>query len=88
MSLIGPRPEPSFYSPIFEERIPLYRYRRVIPPGITGWSQVHQGYTADVASTRRKLEFDLYYILNISPLIDLQIILRTFLVMITGRNAR
>ncbi|MDB5032917.1 MAG: glycosyl transferase [Chlorobi bacterium] len=88
MSLIGPRPEPAIFSEVFEENIPLYQYRRVIAPGITGWSQVNQGYTADIESTRLKLEYDLYYILNLSPWLDLQIFFKTIYSMVTGQNAR
>jgi len=88
MSLIGPRPEPASFSEIFEKNIPLYHYRRVIPPGITGWSQVHQGYTADIETTRIKLEYDLYYIMHISPWLDLKIVLKTAYAMLTGHNAR
>jgi lipopolysaccharide/colanic/teichoic acid biosynthesis glycosyltransferase len=88
MSLIGPRPEPASFSEIFEKNIPLYHYRRVIAPGITGWSQVHQGYTADIETTRIKLEYDLYYIMHISPWIDMKIVMKTVYAMLTGHNAR
>lgn len=88
MSLIGPRPEPGFTSRHMEEQIPFYTYRRKVLPGITGLAQVHLGHTNDVAGERIKLEYDLYYIRNISPALDAYIFLRTFYIMVTGKGAR
>lgn len=88
MSLIGPRPEPAALSELFERNIPLYRYRRMIRPGITGWAQVKHGYAADIDATRIKLEDDLYYILNLSFDLDLAIVVRTIRAIARGYGAR
>jgi lipopolysaccharide/colanic/teichoic acid biosynthesis glycosyltransferase len=86
MSFIGPRPErPEFVSQL-EAAIPYYGWRHLVPPGLTGWAQIHYPYGASVDDARRKLEFDLYYIRHRSPLLDLSILLRT--VTAVGRGAR
>lgn len=88
MSLIGPRPEQPGFVEVFEREIPLYAHRHRVPPGITGWAQVRQGYAFDVDSTRTKLCFDLYYVKHCSPALDAQIVLRTVWTMLTGFGAR
>jgi len=88
MSLIGPRPEPLFLSEEIEKKIPNYSYRRLIAPGITGLAQVELGYTEDIESVSDKLAYDLYYILNLSFLIDLFILLKTVSVVISGKGSR
>ncbi|HVZ38974.1 MAG TPA: sugar transferase [Candidatus Kapabacteria bacterium] len=88
MSLIGPRPEPAELTETYERLIPLYHYRRIIRPGITGWAQVHSGYTFDLETTRERLQDDLFYILNISFTLDMEILLKTVRTVITGFGAR
>jgi lipopolysaccharide/colanic/teichoic acid biosynthesis glycosyltransferase len=88
MSLIGPRPEQSVFVERFEREIPFYAYRHVVKPGITGWAQVMQGYTADSETTRIKIEHDFYYIKHFSLWVDLLIVLRTLRVILTGFGAR
>ncbi|MBO8140925.1 MAG: sugar transferase [Firmicutes bacterium] len=88
MSLIGPRPEQVPFVREFEEKIPFYRWRHRVKPGITGWAQVNQGYAAGVQDTMEKLEYDLYYIKHASIWLDLAIIVRTIRVMLTGHGAR
>ena len=88
MSLIGPRPEPAALSRLFERNIPLYKYRRLLRPGITGWAQVKNGYAADIDATRINLEDDLYYILNLSLELDLKILARTVRTVVFGYGAR
>lgn len=87
MSLIGPRPEQPAFVTRFEERVPYYSYRHIIRPGITGWAQVSHGYTTDTESTREKVEHDLYYIKNLSPGLDLLILMRTIKTVVTGFGA-
>ena len=77
MSLIGPRPERPEFVATFSEEIPFYDKRHLIKPGITGWAQVHEGYGASLEDTIRKLERDLYYVLNQSLGVDLRIMLAT-----------
>jgi lipopolysaccharide/colanic/teichoic acid biosynthesis glycosyltransferase len=77
MSLIGPRPERPEFVATFSDAIPFYDKRHLIKPGITGWAQVHEGYSATVEDTIRKLERDLYCVLNQSLGVDLRIVLAT-----------
>jgi lipopolysaccharide/colanic/teichoic acid biosynthesis glycosyltransferase len=88
MSLIGPRPEWDLLAERYVEEIPAYAYRHLVRPGITGWAQVRAGYAADLSETRVKLAYDLFYLKYFSPALDLQILLRTALTVITGRGAR
>jgi len=88
MSLVGPRPErPSFVEQLTAE-IPFYAIRHSVKPGVTGWAQVRYSYGASLAESRRKLQFDLYYVKNHSLLLDLQIIMETVRVVVFGEGAR
>lgn len=87
MSLIGPRPERSFYIKSIQEELPEFSLRLKAKPGITGLAQVESGYANSVALMKRKLEYDLRYISSFSLLKEAQIILKTFSVIITGKGA-
>ena len=88
MSIIGPRPEQLEFVTRFARDIPYYGFRHTVHPGITGWAQTMHGYAADEGQTRRKLEYDFFYIKNISPWLDLVIFCRTFKVLIAGTGVR
>lgn len=88
MALIGPRPEQATFVEEFEKKIPLYSYRHIVKPGITGWAQVTHGYAADEDETREKLAHDFYYVKNFSLWLDLDIIFKTIKTMLTGFGAR
>ena len=88
MSVIGPRPEQFEFVKRFSEDIPFYGFRHTVQPGITGWAQIMHGYAANEGQTRRKLEFDFFYIKNISAWLDLIIFFHTFKVLIMGKGAR
>jgi lipopolysaccharide/colanic/teichoic acid biosynthesis glycosyltransferase len=88
MSLIGPRPEAEVLSKWYEQEIPFYRYRHTVLPGVTGWAQISQGHVTDVKDVTSKLHYDFYYIKNISPWMDIMIVVRTIMIMITGHGAR
>jgi exopolysaccharide biosynthesis polyprenyl glycosylphosphotransferase len=88
MSLIGPRPEQQAMVDQLSAEIPLYDFRHAVRPGITGWAQVMQGYADDVKSTDTKLSFDLFYIKNISLMMDIVIFFRTIRTILTGFGAR
>ena len=77
MSFVGPRPERPHFVAELQETIPYYSQRLVIKPGITGWAQVRYGYGATVEDAIEKLQFDLYYIKNMSFFLDMLIILST-----------
>jgi len=87
-ALVGPRAEQVAFADQFESLIPFYRYRHLVRPGITGWAQVHSGYADDVTDTIEKLTYDLYYVRHMSPWLDLSIIMRTVLTVLTGRGAQ
>lgn len=78
MTLIGPRPELPELNQDVVEAIPQFRFRYCVKPGLTGWAQINAPYGASLSGARQKLEFDLFYIKNMSLMLDLQIILRTF----------
>ena len=75
MSLVGPRPELPYFVEQFKETIPMYMVKHQVKPGITGWAQVN-GYRGDTSISRR-IELDLWYIANWSPLLDLKILFMT-----------
>ena len=88
MSVVGPRPEWTLLSDSYTERLPVYAYRHLVRPGITGWAQVKGGYAADLAETRAKVGYDLFYIKNLSFSLDVQILVRTIWTLLSGRGAR
>jgi len=88
MSFVGPRPEREFFIKQLEEIIPYYGQRFSVKPGITGWAQVSYGYGASVEDAVEKLNYDLFYIKNMSIFIDLMIILRTVKIVLFGKGAR
>ncbi len=82
MSLVGPRPEQVHIVEQLKDQIPFYNERHIVKPGLTGWSQLHI-YANDLASTKQKLEYDLYYIKHRGILLDIEIVLRTAFHMIS-----
>ncbi len=86
MSLVGPRPERPEFIATLETRIPFYRARLVVKPGLTGWAQVSYRYAATEEDTATKLEYDLYYIKHQSMWFDCQILARTIEVMLTFKG--
>lgn len=95
MSLIGPRPErPEFVSDFIGNpdkkgsAISFYRERLAVKPGITGWAQVKYPYAASYEESVTKLEYDLYYIKNMSFTLDIAIVLKTIKVVLFGRGAK
>jgi exopolysaccharide biosynthesis polyprenyl glycosylphosphotransferase len=88
MSLVGPRPEREFFVKELEKRIPYYAVRFTVKPGITGWAQVSYRYGASEEDTVEKLNYDLFYIKNLSFVIDLLVILRTVKIVLFGKGAR
>jgi lipopolysaccharide/colanic/teichoic acid biosynthesis glycosyltransferase len=89
MSWIGPRPEPKSMSYQRQSKIPFYSYRYIVRPGITGWAQVNQGYVDDNPDVvKYKLDFDFYYIKNLSLWLDMVIVLKTIGIIVTGFGSR
>jgi exopolysaccharide biosynthesis polyprenyl glycosylphosphotransferase len=77
ISLVGPRAEQPKLVAEYQKKIPFYRARLLVKPGLTGWAQINYGYVASVKETFVKLEYDLYYIKHRSLGMDINIILRT-----------
>ncbi len=88
MSLVGPRPEREPFVRELIERFPLYEQRLVVRPGITGWAQVRGSYASSFEESNEKLRHDLYYIKNLSILLDLSILASTIRTVLVGKGAR
>ena len=84
MSFVGPRPERPCFVDQLREQIPFYDERHSVRPGITGWAQVEYTYTSSIEDAFRKLEYDLFYLKNLSILFDLAIVFRTVRVVLFG----
>lgn len=88
MSVIGPRPERPVFVQEFSEVIPNYTRRLLVKPGITGLAQVWHRYDETIQDVKKKVRYDLLYIKKMCIWADLNIILRTVRVVITGEGAR
>jgi exopolysaccharide biosynthesis polyprenyl glycosylphosphotransferase len=86
MSMIGPRAEWAKLVADYEREIPCYFFRHLVKPGITGWAQVNYPYGASLEDTRRKLEYDLFYIRHYSFRLDAAIVLKTIHIMLFGKG--
>lgn len=86
MSLVGPRPERPVFVEKLSREIPMYPRRLKVRPGITGWAQVKQTYDETIDDVRKKIQYDLFYIENMSLRMDLKIILSTAYHMLLGRG--
>jgi sugar transferase (PEP-CTERM system associated) len=88
MGFVGPRPErPEFVEGLTKE-LPYYPVRHTIPPGITGWAQVRYKYGNTLEDAKEKLQYDLYYIKNMSLGFDLLIMFQTIKIVMLGRGAQ
>ena len=86
MSFIGPRPERPEFVYELQKQIPFYMERLSVKPGITGWAQVRYRYGASVEDALEKLQYDLYYIKNLSLFLDLLILINTIQVVLFARG--
>ena len=86
MSFVGPRPERAEFVAELTKQIPFYGERHVIKPGLTGWAQVRYAYGASVEDALEKLQYDLYYIKNMSIAMDLFIIFETVKTVLLRRG--
>ncbi|MFH0883834.1 MAG: sugar transferase [bacterium] len=86
MSLVGPRPERRIFVEEFSKKIPFYSRRMNVKPGITGWAQIRRGYDTSLDDVREKLQYDLFYLENMSISLDIKILLNTLWVMITAKG--
>jgi exopolysaccharide biosynthesis polyprenyl glycosylphosphotransferase len=83
LALIGPRAERPEFVATLEKEIPYYYLRHTIRPGFTGWAQIKFRYARTVDDSREKFEYDLYYLKNKHPLLDMGIILKTLQIIFT-----
>jgi sugar transferase (PEP-CTERM system associated) len=88
MSFVGPRPERPEFVEQLNERIPYYRERHSIKPGITGWAQLCYPYGSSEQDATEKLQYDLFYVKNHSLLFYLAILVQTVEVIVWGKGAR
>jgi sugar transferase (PEP-CTERM system associated) len=86
MSFVGPRPERPEFVERLRETIPYYDERHTVRPGITGWAQVCYPYGATEDDALRKLEYDFFYLKNVSILFDIAIVFQTVKIILTGRG--
>jgi lipopolysaccharide/colanic/teichoic acid biosynthesis glycosyltransferase len=82
MAIVGPRPERPEFVRALVEQIPFYPQRHYVRPGITGWAQINYKYGDTIEDTVIKLEYDLYYIKNMSVSLDFYCIVHTIRVML------
>jgi sugar transferase (PEP-CTERM system associated) len=87
MSFVGPRPErPEFVAALTKE-IPFYGQRHILRPGLTGWAQVRYTYGASTEDALQKLQYDLFYIKNLSLALDFFIMVETIKTVLLRRGA-
>jgi sugar transferase (PEP-CTERM system associated) len=88
MSFVGPRPERAVFVSELREQIPYYDERHSVRPGLTGWAQVQYPYGASIEDAYRKLEYDLFYLKNMSIFFDCAIVFQTVRTVLVGKHGR
>ncbi|MFM8569079.1 MAG: sugar transferase [Candidatus Kapaibacterium sp.] len=87
MSVVGPRPEQPKYVEYFSTHIPYYNRRHKVRPGLTGWWQIkYTSYDESLDEIKNRIRFDFYYIENMSLRLDVEIIVRTAVLMFRGHG--
>ena len=86
MHLVGPRAEWVRLSDEYNQKILNYRHRHVVRPGVTGWAQIAYPYGLDSYDAEQKLMYDLYYIKNWTIWLEIEICLKTFLVILDKKG--
>lgn len=85
MSLVGPRPErPEIIDSKLAPSIPYYNLRHLVKPGVTGWAQVTFRYGFSQEDSKEKLQYDLFYVKNRSPWLDILVFFKTVKTVLTG----
>jgi putative colanic acid biosynthesis UDP-glucose lipid carrier transferase len=89
MSLVGPRPHAVLHDEYYGAAIPAYVVRQQVKPGITGWAQVNgsRGATPTIEDMRQRVELDVWYVAHHSVALDLKILARTPMAVLSTRNA-
>jgi sugar transferase (PEP-CTERM system associated) len=87
MSMVGPRPERPHFVQQLAETIPFYQLRHVVKPGLTGWAQINYGYANSFEHTVEKLQYDLFYIKNMSWVLDAMILFETIKTVLVRKGS-
>lgn len=87
MALVGPRPERPNFVRDLSSKVEGYASRLEVKPGLTGLAQIENGYDCTIDSVNDKVRWDLQYIREWSILSDIKIMLRTVVVVFTGKGA-
>ena len=87
MSLIGPRPDAYDHARVYLQAVPGYRARHEVMPGISGLAQTEVGYVDGMEGVRRKVAADLHYVAHATARMDLWIVWRTLVVVLSRRGA-
>jgi len=77
LAFVGPRPEQPHYVEQLENKLPFYRLRHLVRPGLTGWAQVKYGYAGNETDALEKLQYEFYYLRRQSLAFDVRIMVRT-----------
>jgi lipopolysaccharide/colanic/teichoic acid biosynthesis glycosyltransferase len=86
MSLVGPRPERQHFVEDLTKKIPYFKQRHIVKPGLTGWAQINYRYGSTFEDAVEKLQYDLFYIKNQSLLFDLSILFNTVKIVILRKG--
>ena len=86
MSMVGPRPERSYYVQQLLEKHPEYNYIFKVKPGLTSWGMVKHGYASSIEEMSERLKYDLLYVENVSLILDFKIMLYTIVIIMSGKG--
>jgi lipopolysaccharide/colanic/teichoic acid biosynthesis glycosyltransferase len=87
LDIVGPRPERPEFVEELNKILPYYSLRHTVKPGLTGWAQVMFYYSGTIEESRKKLQYDLFYIKNMSVKLDFFILFKTIKIVLLGRGA-
>ena len=87
MGFVGPRPERPEFVEWLNREIPYYNLRHLVRPGITGWAQISYQYGASLEESKEKLQYDLFYIKNMSVLLDAFVIFDTIKTVLVRKGS-
>jgi lipopolysaccharide/colanic/teichoic acid biosynthesis glycosyltransferase len=86
MSLVGPRPEIAYFADRCRRKIPFYDLIYSVKPGLTGWAQVNFRYTTSMKDYEHKFRYNLFYLKNMSFILDLLILIKTIKIILLGKG--
>jgi len=87
MTLVGPRPErPAIFAEL-RQNISEYALRHTVVPGVTGWAQINYAYANSIEHSIEKLQYDLFYVKNMSWVLDSIILFQTIKTVLVRRGS-